>query len=142
MQRQTQKQCNFKSFTKLQQNTKLQAGQLQWIKHKTISLRITTTAKNNLIQNMIKQWLGWGTFPWWQPVEPTLVSVWWIVLRWEWSSNKKSLFCVINPSNGVNCPPELPKLFEIKNWTQRFNTNLSDRFFKNLFVCTNANQSW
>ena len=47
---------------------------------------------------------------------------------------KKSLFYDINPSNGVNCPLELPKLFEIKNRTQRFNTNLSDRSDKKIFL--------
>ena len=31
---------------------------------------------------------------------------------------KKPLFYVINPNNEVNCPVELPKLFQIKIWTQ------------------------
>ena len=52
---------------------------------------------------------------------------------------KKSLFYDINPNNGVNCPLELPKLFEIKNRTQRFNTNLSDRSDKKSF-CLDQNQ--
>ena len=33
------------------------------------------------------------------------------------SVSKKSLFYVINPNNEVNCPGELPRLFQIKNWT-------------------------
>ena len=36
------------------------------------------------------------------------------------SPSKKSLFYVINPNNEVNCPGELPGLFQIKNWTQSY----------------------
>ena len=38
---------------------------------------------------------------------------------------ERSLFYVINLNNGVDCPPELPKLFEIKNWTKAILTGIT-----------------